>query len=62
MNMKQLGQIIESVGQIYRDAGNMEATQSLVDLSKLFEGHQTLSVSKFSALIEKVTTLDDVHK
>jgi hypothetical protein len=62
MNMKQLGQILESAGQIYRDAGNIEATQSLVDLLKLFDGHQALSVSKFSALIEKVTTVDEVHK
>lgn len=52
MKVKQLGEIIQVARDMYRSGGNAGAAQALDELSALFAGHETMTVSKFVVKIE----------
>jgi hypothetical protein len=51
MKVGELQQIIKSVEQIYRDGGNVQAADSLKEITKLFAGHDTMTVPSFAKII-----------
>jgi hypothetical protein len=53
MKVAQLRKVLESAAKLHRGGGNASAAQSLEQLSSLCDGHETLTVTRFGALIAK---------
>ena len=60
MKISQLRDVFESAGRLCRDAGNERAEHALTDLSKLFVGRETMTVSRFVTLMEKAIASENV--
>ena len=59
MKMSQLREVFESAGQLCRDSGNGQAAQSLVEFSRLFVGHEAMTVSRFATLLAQAAATEN---
>jgi hypothetical protein len=53
MKVEQFGKVLKAAEELFRDNGNVTAAQSLRELSTLFAGRETMTVSSFCAMLAK---------
>lgn len=59
VKVAQLREVLGSASRLYRESGNEVVAHSIDELSSLFAGRETMTVSAFASLIAKVTPAEN---